>query len=113
MQSRFDDFDMMFPNVHHLHHVYTESYKPHVFNFFSLHGKQVFIQLYRNRYYRVFSRFVKLGKCKRIELRSAGYEDYIYLETNDIVDACRCFSSKCDDLIHSVHNYYYETNPLL
>lgn len=104
--------NILYPNQHQLLVVYDEGSSPHLYNYFCLHGFQVFMNRER-KVYKVWCRGWIPHKYKSEYVYSSGVIDYIVYQGIDINHAMKVFRETCLALLGSNrYALYNEKNPL-
>lgn len=104
--------NLLYPNRHQLDVLYDEGSNPHLFNYFALHGFQVFIQRTR-KLFKVWTRGWLPHHFIDTYTYSNGQVDYITCNTDDIFQAMRNFANLCEELLGSYRRNFMGYNPLI
>lgn len=104
--------DLMYPNQKQLQHIYDEGTSPHLYNYFCLHGKQIFLKRNRKVYSVVCRAWVPPKYVDEYKY-SSGLTDYIYFSSWNIEHAMNSFNECCLVLLNSRYASYIEKNPLI
>lgn len=106
---------LMYPTRRQLDALYDEGSSPHIYNYFCLHGYQVFISRTRS-IYSVFTRGWQPKIIKIIDTirDSQGVFDYYVFRGKQIQEAMNTFRVTCQELLNDPDFFtYVEQNPLI
>lgn len=104
--------DLMYPNQKQLRHIYDEGSSPHLYNYFCLHGNQIFLRKSRKVYSVVCRGWVPPKYVDEFKY-SSGITDYTFFSSYKIADTMEKFNVCCSILLNSKYGSYYEKNPLV
>lgn len=108
------NINLIYPSPNDFYNRFDEGSHPQIFNYFCLHGYQVFI-VRHNKVYEVFTRSWRSASRKFISeyIHSLGYSEFYYCRSKNIFHCMTVFRRLCAELLTTSKAIFTEYNPLM